>query len=75
MTVLFIVQTSDLLTVSGPVVLVNKLHLHIDDVRFRWYFRNYNVDDGGSGYVVGDVLDFTNTGTQGGKRCWFCFCC
>ena len=29
------------------------------------------VDDGGSGYVTGDILNFTNTGTQGGNAAGF----
>src|SRR6056300_1525240 len=53
--------TADLLTINGGGVGAS---ITINDLGSGG-ITEILVDDGGSGYEVGDLLDFTNTGTQG----------
>ena len=53
--------TTDLLTVNGGGVGAS---ITIDDVGTGGV-SEIIIDDGGSGYTTGDLLNFTNTGTQG----------
>ena len=59
--------TADLLTITGGGVGAS---LNINDVGTGGV-TEIIVDDSGSGYEVGDLLNFTNTGTQGSNASGF----
>src|SRR5210317_126257 len=59
--------TADLITINGGGVGAS---LTINDVGTGG-ISEIIIDDNGSGYTVGDVLNFTNTGTQGANAAGF----
>src|SRR6056300_1121255 len=59
--------TADLITINGGGVGAS---LTINDVGTGG-ISEIIIDDNGSGYTVGDVLNFTNTGTQGSNAAGF----
>src|SRR5210317_657370 len=59
--------TADLITINGGGVGAS---LTINDIGTGG-ISEIIIDDNGSGYTVGDVLNFTNTGTQGANAAGF----